>query len=175
MMMPPTLSTDRLIIEPLALKHWETYAAAWADPRMTQFIAPEPRTRNESWGKFLQGIGLWSLFGYGYLAFCDRETGEFLGNGGLAQFERGISGLEGFAEAGWAFKADAWGKGYATEAMTAVLAWADTTLNEPEIRCIIDIENTASMRVGEKLGFEMIETSEGTTGPLGLFSRKAGG
>lgn len=170
-MIPPTLTTKRLIIEPMALKHWEAYAAAWADPRMTKFISGEPRSRNESWGKFLQGIGLWSLFGYGYLAFTDRQTGTFLGNGGLAQFERGIPGLEGFAEAGWAFIPDAWGKGYATEAMAAVLGWADQTLTDPEVRCIIDIENTASMRVGEKLGFRLIETSDGTTGPMGLFSR----
>lgn len=174
-MTPPTLTTDRLLIEPLGLNHWEAYATAWADPRMTQFISPEPRSRNESWGKFLQGIGLWSLFGYGYWAFCDRASGEFLGNGGLAQFERGIAGLEGYPEAGWAFGFPAWGKGYATEAMEAVLAWADAELPEPEIRCIIDIENIASMRVGEKLGFRLLETTEGTTGPLGLFSRQRRG
>jgi RimJ/RimL family protein N-acetyltransferase len=171
-MIPPTLSTDRLIIEPLAMKHWEAYAAAWADPRMTKFIGGEPRSRNESWGKFLAGTGLWSIFGYGYWAFCDRATGKFVGNGGLAQWERGIVGLEGHPEAGWAFAHDAWGKGYATEAMTAILDWADQTRPEPEVRCIIDIDNVASMRVGEKLGFTLIETSEGTTGPLGLFSRK---
>lgn len=174
-MTPPTLTTERLLIEPLAMKHWEVYAEIWSDPRMTQFISPEPRSRNESWGKFLQGIGLWSLFGYGYLAFCDRATGKILGNGGLAQFERGIAGLEGYPEAGWAFGYESWNKGYATEAMSAVLAWADVNLNEPEIRCIIDLDNIASMRVGAKLGFEHLETSEGSTGPLGLFSRKRRG
>jgi RimJ/RimL family protein N-acetyltransferase len=174
-MIPPTLTTPRLLIEPLALKHWESYAAAWADPRMTQFISPEPRTRQESWMKFLQGAGLWPMFGYGYLAFCDRESGAFLGNGGLARMERGIRGLEGYPEAGWAFLPDAWNKGYATEAMAAVLGWADQTLPDPEIRCTIDIDNRASMRVGEKLGFELIETCKGTTGPLGLFSRKRRG
>ena len=168
---PPTLTTDRLLIEPLAMKHWEAYAAAWADQRMTQFISPEPRSRQESWMKFLQGAGMWPVLGYGYLAFCDRISGEYLGLGGLGQFERGIAGLEGHVEAGWAFGYAHWGKGYATEAMSAVLGWADTNLPSPEIRCIIDIENTASMRVGEKLGFELIETCEVTTGPLGLFSR----
>jgi RimJ/RimL family protein N-acetyltransferase len=174
-MTPPTLTTDRLIIEPLAMKHWEAYVAAWSDPKMTQFISPQPRSRNESWMKFLMGIGLWPLFGYGYLAFCDRQTGAFLGNGGLGRFERGIAGLEGYPEAGWAFIPGAWGKGYATEAMTAVLAWADATLPDTEIRCIIDIDNVASMRVGAKLGFALIETTAGTTGDLGLFSRKVGG
>jgi RimJ/RimL family protein N-acetyltransferase len=172
---PPTLTTERLIIEPIAMKHWEDHAAAWADPRMTQYISPEPRQRQESWIKFMQGAGMWSVLGYGYLAFCDRHTGAYLGLGGLGQFERGMAGLEGFAEAGWAFVHSAWGQGYATEAMTAVLAWADRELNESEIRCIIDIENRASMRVGEKLGFQLIETTEGTTGPLGLFARKRRG
>jgi RimJ/RimL family protein N-acetyltransferase len=174
-MIPPTLTTQRLLIEPLGLKHWESYAAAWADPRMTQFISPEPRSRQESWIKFMQAAGMWSVLGYGYLAFCDRDTRTFLGVGGLGQFERGIAGLLGYPEAGWAFVPDAWDNGYATEAMAAVLGWADQTLPDPEIRCIIDIENLASVRVGEKLGFELIETSEGTTGPLGLFSRKRRG
>lgn len=174
-MTPPTLTTERLIIEPMAMKHWETYAAAWADPRMTQFISPEPRSRNESWMKFLGAAGLWHFLGYGYWAFCDHETGAFLGNGGLAQFERGIAGLEGFPEAGWAFVPDAWNKGYATEAMSAILQWADQALPNPEIRCIIDIDNVASMRVGEKLGFALLETTEGATGALGLFSRHRGG
>ncbi|MGL5836983.1 MAG: GNAT family N-acetyltransferase [Sphingorhabdus sp.] len=168
----PTLTTDRLLIEPLAMKHWQAYAAAWADPRMTQFISPEPRSRNESWLKFTSAAGLWPLLGYGYWAFCNASTGALIGIGGLAQFERGIAGLEGHIEAGWAILPDAWDRGYATEAMAAIFAWADSRLSCTEIRCIIDINNGASMRVGKKLGFQMIGTSEGTTGPLGLFSRK---
>ena len=119
-MIAPSLTTERLSIEPMSLAHWEDYAATWADPRMTEFIGGDPRNRNLSWGKMLQGIGLWSLFGYGYWSFVERASGKFVGNGGLAQFERGIPELEGYPEAGWAFAADAWGKGYATEAMTEV-------------------------------------------------------
>ncbi len=72
-MMAPTLTTERLRIEPMALTHWEAYAAAWADPRMTQFIGGEPRNRNTSWAKFLVGVGLWSLLGYGYWSFVERD------------------------------------------------------------------------------------------------------
>ena len=103
-MTAPTLTTQRLSIEPMSRAHWEDYAAAWADPRMTAFIGGEPRSRNVSWGKMLQGIGLWSLFGYGYWSFVERESGRFVGNGGLAQFERGIAELEDVPEAGWAFR-----------------------------------------------------------------------
>ncbi len=168
----PTLMTERLTIEPMSLKHWEEYAAAWADPRMTEFIGGEPRNRNISWGKMLQGIGLWSLFGYGYWSFVERESGKFVGNGGLAQFERGIPELEGYPEAGWAFAPDAWGKGYATEAMTAILQWADGQAQVDEIRCIIDPGNNASHNVATKLGFTKFAESHDIIGDLFIYSRE---
>lgn len=152
-MTPPTLTTARLTIRPLALADFEAYTAAWADPELTRFIGGEPRDRTTSWGKFLMGAGLWPILGYGYWTFADRETGAFLGNGGLAQFERGVAELIGHVEAGWAFIPQAWGQGYATEALTAVLEWADGALDVREIRAIIDHDNTASIRVAEKLGF----------------------
>ena len=37
-MTAPTLTTQRLSIEPMSRAHWEDYAAAWADPSMTAFI-----------------------------------------------------------------------------------------------------------------------------------------
>ncbi len=170
-MIAPTLHTERLTLRPLSLEDWEAYAAAWADPRLTAFIGGQPRTRTESWGKFLQGIGLWPLFGYGYWSFVDSASGAFLGNGGLASFERGIPELEGYPEAGWAFVPDAWGRGLATEAMAAILAWADKALGRPEIRCIIDPGNTASQRVAAKLGFEAMGEVDFPPGRTELYRR----
>jgi RimJ/RimL family protein N-acetyltransferase len=167
----PILTTQRLSIEPMSMDHWEDYAAAWADPRMTEFIGGEPRSRNISWGKMLQGIGLWPLFGYGYWSFVERDSGQFVGNGGLAQFERGIPELDGYPEAGWAFAPDAWGKGYATEAMTAILEWADENAL-PETRCIIDPGNAASHKVAAKLGFEKFAESHDVIGDLFIYSRR---
>lgn len=170
----PTLQTARLTITALTLAHWEAYAVAWADPELTTFIGGKPRTRSESWTKFTQAIGLWPLFGYGYWAFLDRETGAFLGNGGLACFERGIDALEGFPEAGWAFVPAAWGRGLATEAMAAILNWADGQIAS-EIRCIIDPANVASDSVASKLGFTRFTMSDGALGPVHFYRRPAPG
>ncbi len=170
-MIAPMLLTERLSIEPMSLAHWEDYAAAWADPRMTAFIGGEPRSRNVSWGKMLQGIGMWSLFGYGYWSFVERESGRFVGNGGLAQFERGIPELAGFPEAGWAFAPEAWGKGYATEAMAAILDWVDANALG-EIRCIVDRGNVASHNVAGKLGFAKCAESHGVIGELFVYRRE---
>ena len=174
-MIAPTLHTERLTLRPLSLEDWEAYAAAWADPRLTAFIGGQPRSRTESWGKFLQGIGLWPLFGYGYWSFTDRESGAFLGNGGLASFERGLPDLAGFPEAGWAFVPDAWGRGLATEAMAAILDWADEALGRPEIRCIIDPGNTASQGVAAKLGFAFMHEVDFPPGRTGVYRRLKSG
>lgn len=167
----PIILTDRLSIEPMTLDHWEEYAAAWADPRMTEFISGEPRSRNTSWAKMLQGIGMWALFGYGYWSFMDRATGQFVGNGGLAHFERGIPELVGFPEAGWAFTPDSWGKGLATEAMTAILQWADAA-QLGESRCIIDPQNAASHNVASKLGFTKFAESHDVIADLFVYRRE---
>ncbi len=97
----------------------------WADARVTRFIGGEPRAPDVSWGKFLSSAGLWPVMGFGYWVFADRATDALVGMGGLSYFGRGIPELEGVPEAGWAFDADHWGAGYATEAMRAVLGWAD--------------------------------------------------
>lgn len=169
----PTLTTERLSIEPISLDHWEAYAAAWADPRMTKFVGGKPRTEAENWIKFLSGPALWSFLGYGYWTFCDRQTGHYLGTGGLAQFHRGIAELEGHIEAGWGFVPDAWGKGLATEALTKVLDWADNVLKASEIRCIIDPGNAASHKVATKLGFEKIAESSDVMGELFVYARQS--
>jgi RimJ/RimL family protein N-acetyltransferase len=174
-MIAPTLTTDRLILSPLSIDHWEAYATMWADPRTTEFIGGKPRTRTESWGKFSASAGLWNLIGYGYWAFTEQERGALLGVGGLSQWERGMTALNGFPEAGWGFAPDSWGNGYATEAMSAVLAWSDAELDAPEIRCIIDPGNTASERVADKLGFVRIGYCEEPIGPSNIYSRIAGG
>ncbi len=151
-MLAPTLTTDRLILRATQLDDFGSYAAIWADPRVTDYIGGTPRSRAESWLRFGLGAGLWSLHGFGYWMIVERETGTLAGVGGLGNFERGLAELLGFPEAGWALGADHWGKGYATEAVGAIVAWADAALAH-EIRCIIDPGNMASVRVAEKHGF----------------------
>jgi RimJ/RimL family protein N-acetyltransferase len=172
MTVAPILTTDRLILRPIALEDWEPYAAAWADPAMVAFIGGIPRDRTTSWAKLLSAAGLWSLCGFGYWTFACRETGVWLGNGGLGRFERGLKELEGVPEAGWALAPAAWGKGLATEAMAAALDWADRTLDVPEVRCIIDTDNVASRAVARKIGFTQCASTQDAIGPVDVF-RKA--
>jgi RimJ/RimL family protein N-acetyltransferase len=168
-MIAPTLTTDRLILRAATRADFEAYAAIWRDERVTSFIGGQPRDRTLSWTKFTQMVGLWPLMGYGYWLAYERDGGALAGVGGLAYFERGVPSLDGVPEAGWAFGADSWGKGYATEMMSAVLAWADAQ-GLGEIRCIISPGNDASVRVSEKLGFVRLPDDD----PYMVFGRQAG-
>ncbi len=151
-MLAPTLATPRLILRAATHADFDAYAAMWADPRVTSFIGGQPRDRTTSWTKFTQMSGFWPLLGYGYWLAFEKDGGALAGVGGLACFERGVASLDGYPEAGWAFGADSWGKGYATEFMTAVLAWADAQ-GLGESRCIISPGNDASVHVAGKCGF----------------------
>ena len=48
---------------------------------------------------------------------------------------------------------DAHGKGYASEALAAVLGWGRRHFGVHRAVCIIDAENTPSMRMASKAGF----------------------
>jgi RimJ/RimL family protein N-acetyltransferase len=172
-MLAPTIVTERLILKGLDASLFGQQHAFMSDPRVMAFIgAGAPRQREESWRRFCAGAGMWPLLGYGYWAFTDRHTGAMIGMGGLANFEREVAALEGYPEAGWAFAANVWGHGFATEAMTAVVEWADAHLAR-DIRCIIDPANTASEHVAKKLGFVPFGVTEYQHSIVGVHHRPA--
>ena len=167
----PTLTTPRLRLRPPRADDRADHVAMWADRRVTEFIGGEPRPADVSWTKQLAGAGLWPVMGFGYWVFADRASDRLIGMGGLAFFGRGIAELDGVPEAGWAFDADHWGQGLATEAMHAVLHWADMALDHGETRCIIDAGNRASERVAAKLGYAPHGTSDALGHVVTVFRR----
>ena len=61
---------------------------------------------------------------------------------------------------GYQLLPDAWGRGYATEACTAVLEWFAAQLPEEAVLLCTQIANEPSMRVASKLGFAEMERFE---------------
>ena len=153
---PVILETPRLLLRPHRLDDFEAMVALWADVRVAQFIGGKPSTPEESWSRLIRYIGFWPALGFGYFAITDKETGAFLGEAGLADFHRDITPtLDGFAEAGWALAPEAWGKGFAQQALSAVLAWYANTPAPRPVSCIISPDNAASIRLAEKTGFRL--------------------
>jgi RimJ/RimL family protein N-acetyltransferase len=150
----PVLETGRLILRGHTLADFDESAAMWGDPLVTRHIGGRPSTAEESWARLMRYAGMWALLGYGYWVVRERDGGRFVGEVGLADFRREITpSLDGAPEAGWALAPWAHGRGYATEAVRAALAWGDAHLAAPRTVCMIAPENSASIHVAEKCGF----------------------
>ena len=115
---------------------------------------------------------MWSLLGYGMWVIEDRATGALLGEAGLLSAARGLPELDAVPEAGWVLGRQGWGQGIATEAMAAIFRWADAHLDAPAIRCIIEPDHGASIRVAEKIGFVVMRDTILGGKPIRLFERK---
>ena len=150
----PTLQTDRLTLRATLKEDFEGSARLWADPDVVRYIGGQPSSRHDSWLRLLRLPGLWALVGYGYWTVIETQTGAFVGQAGLADFQRELSiDISGMPEAGWVFSPEFHGRGLAFEAMQAVLSWADNDLRAERTCALIAPENAPSIRLAKKLGY----------------------
>jgi RimJ/RimL family protein N-acetyltransferase len=170
----PTLETERLILRAHRASDLDAQAATMGDLAVVRHLGGTPFSREETWRKLLAGPGLWALLGFGYWAVERREDGVLIGQIGFADFKRDLRpSIEGLPEMGWIFDPAAHGRGYASEAASACLAWADDNFAGSEIVAIIDHGNAASIRLAEKAGFSVREEALYKGAPILLFHRPA--
>jgi RimJ/RimL family protein N-acetyltransferase len=168
----PVLETERLLLRRHHLDDFPHSAAMWADPNVTRFIREKPFTREESWARFLRYIGHWKILGFGYWVVLDKATNQFSGEVGFANFRRNIEpSLEDTPEIGWALTPPVQGKGYATEAVRAVVAWGENHFGSARTACIIAPENLASIRVAQKCGYRELQHTTYMSHPTIMFVR----
>ena len=147
----------------------------WGNPQMTYFIVPKPFPVEAVWMMLLRHIGQWSALGFGYWVVRDKRTGEFVGEVGFADFKREREqGLDGAPELGWSIAPNAQGRGLATEAVRAALAWGAIHQIAPRTVCLIHPENRASLRVAEKCNFVERRRTMYAGGPSIIFDRTLG-
>jgi RimJ/RimL family protein N-acetyltransferase len=150
----PVLETERLRLRGHRVDDLAVAAAMWADPVVVQHTTGKPQTQEEVWARLLRYVGHWTLLGFGFWAIDEKATGEFVGEAGFADFKRGLGpSLDGVPEIGWILASAFHGKGYATEAVRAVIAWGEQHFGPIRTACLIHPENIASIRVAEKCGY----------------------
>jgi RimJ/RimL family protein N-acetyltransferase len=169
----PEIESARLKMRGHRLEDLDECIAMWSDPIVTRFIGGNPSTAQRTWLRLLAYGGHWSLMGFGYWAIEDKATGSFVGEVGFADFKRDIaSSMQNVPELGWALAPRFHGKGYATEAVRAALAWGDVHLKTARTVCMISTENAASIRVAEKCGFRQFEQTLFGGEPTLFFARE---
>lgn len=110
--------------------------------------------------------------GFGYWAIEERETGQFIGELGFANFRRDMTpSLGDTPELGWALLSSHHRKGYATEALLAAIQWGDENLRNKNTAAIIDPDNIASIKVAVKVGYKLDKEVE-SSGRKSLLYRR---
>ncbi len=168
----PTIETERLLLRPHRPSDFGDVYALWGEPEVTAYITGRPSTREEAWSRLLRYAGHWAMLGYGYWAVTEKATGRFIGEMGLADYHRDIDPPLGDSpELGWVLSAQYHRRGYAFEALTAILGWASAKLPGGEICCIITPGNDASIGLAGKLGFREAATVLYRNEPTLLYRR----
>ena len=93
-------------------------------------------------------IGAYTRFGFGMYAVKLKDTLEIIGMCGLVKRDH----LE-HADIGYAFLPEFTGQGYAREAATAVMEYANRVLGLQPLLAIVTPTNNSSIRLLEKLNF----------------------
>jgi RimJ/RimL family protein N-acetyltransferase len=130
----------------------------WADPIVTRFIGGKPSTPQQTWTRLLAYVGHWALMRYGYWAIEEQSSGAFIGEAGFADFKRDITpAMQNVPELGFALIPSAHGKGYATEAVRAILQWGDANLTSRRTVCMVNEDNAASLAIVQKARYRIFE------------------
>lgn len=121
----------------------------FADPEVMQsfdglILSPEMMAR---WVQ--RNLDRQQRHGYGLFSVILKSEDVLIGDCGLEHME--VDGSPE-VEIGYDFRSDYWGRGFATEAATAVRDFAFHELHLPRVISLIRSSNAASARVAEKIG-----------------------
>lgn len=156
--MPPEVEGEGVHLTQFRERHFDRLAQMHGDPATMRFMGGHME-RDEAWRGMARMVGQWELRGYGIYAVED-DNGVFVGRCGIFH---PLDWPE--RELGYCIHPDARGKGYAT---AAALAVRDAARGEGLRRLIslINPQNTASLRVAERLGTQPADAGHVPDGPV---------
>ena len=140
------IETERLVLRETQLSDLDRWAELMADEQAARFIGGmQPRAM--VWRILMTQAGSWALTGVAMFSVFEKACGRWIGRVGPWE------PLEWPGhEVGWALHPDAWGQGYALEAVRAAMDYAFTNLGWPDVIHSINPANAASQRLAERLG-----------------------
>jgi len=142
--------TERLILRHFHIVDAEAMDRVFGDAEVMKF---GKGAQSPEWvRKWLCGCleDYFQKWGFGLWAVVEKDHRETIGFCGLSRFPDVGGSPE--TEIGYRLARAHWGKGYATEAASAVRDYAFGTLGLSRLISIIDARNPASIHVAEKIG-----------------------
>lgn len=151
------LETQRLLLRQATAGDLQSLFDIYGDPETNLSNPAGPLASLEKAEEVLQKwIAHWNMQGFGMWAISLKDDPDrTIGFGGLSLKKYGIKER---LNLGYRFATTAWGKGYATEMCLANLDYAFNQLKQPAIYAVVRPENTASIKVLEKIGMLRTDT-----------------
>jgi RimJ/RimL family protein N-acetyltransferase len=160
----PSLVTDRLVLRPATVSDVSVLRSLWDQPKVRRFLFDDQPVSEQLAASVLEDCLACSSGGHGLWLIHLSEKPVFTGCAGLipatvaAQYEPRLKGL---LEPLAALQPTYWRRGYATEALAALINYAFTHLQVSELAAVNDIPNVASNRMLERLGFTVLSEVSG--------------
>jgi len=147
----PTLQTPRLLLRPFAESDANAIYALQSNARVLRYWDSPPWSERSRADAFIAECRKMEDDGSGArFAVETRGDSTFVGWCSMFRWNPVYRSLG----IGYCFDEPAWGKGYATETVRAMLHWAYDTLDLNRVEAELDTRNGASARILEKLGFK---------------------
>lgn len=156
------LESERLLLRPHQLSDLDAFCAIEADPDVRRYIGGAPRTREAAERKFRDVHLKKAHQTLSLRAVIYKPESRYIGYSGLyPNFRPDGSAISGEASWGFTFAREYWGRGLATETGRTFVHFGFEQLHLTRIVATAEIDNTASLRVLEKLGFMRIGSDYG--------------
>lgn len=148
------LITERLVLRPLALADLQTTHEYASDKDTCKYMIFLPNKTIDETAEFLQAVERnWNAEKPMSYEFAICLDGRHIGAISIA------CESESVGEIGWILNSAYHGRGYCTEAATALVSFAKATLKLSKLVAHCDTRNVASYRVMEKLGMRRVGES----------------
>ena len=150
--------TARMSLRPTSQADRETAGRLYFDPEVMRHISAGALDEEEVGRRLTAAQDRWRRVGFDMWTMLERESGDFIGRGGLI-FSEELDEVE----VGYMLVREKWGRGFATELTVFALRFGFEALGLERIVAVVDAPHTRSQRVLEKAGlsYEKDTTYEG--------------
>jgi len=142
--------SERLLMRPLAKEDWMLFETLHRTPSIIAQCF-DPPTNKELQQKFAARLGSWNNCTSMPLCLCIlTQDGQKIGILGYSLNEKQVR------EIGYLYLPEFHGKGYASEALNALIRWCEKEIKVTEFAAVVSEGNVGSMKVLERAGFTLM-------------------